>query len=67
MGDPKQTYAGGVLVRDGRKLILHAYHTPAESVADAVGRALRWAQAEYPRALVECADMKLIREGPTDA
>lgn len=63
MTNSRPLYAGGVLVRQGRRLILRAYHTPADSVSDAVGRALRWAQAEYPRAQVEAADMKPIRRG----
>lgn len=66
MPDSKPTYAGGVLVRVGRKLILRAYHTPADSPADATGRALRWARAEYPLGCVEAADMKLVRENPSD-
>lgn len=68
MSEPKQLYAGGVLVRVGRQLVLRAYHTPADSAADAAGRALRWAQATFPPgAVVQAADMKPVRETPDHA
>lgn len=53
----ERLYYGGVLLHTSGRRRIAPYHTPAASEEQAVARALRWAVAAFPTAIVEGAGM----------